>query len=181
MLVIGERLAISGPLAQGDHAGGHDGGARVEGDINLDRFLPGNLAARRIFSAAGRRRRVINGDAIDALVAELKHLMTHDGWFIPVNLLFRRAGNRLIIQIMASSSDALGMLLVSICVEAELDDAAGLSRRMTAGERGDARDWEYGLSVGRYLTPDRGLYLLVTVSLPVDDLAGVVARLAVHR
>jgi hypothetical protein len=39
----------------------------------------------------------------------------------------------------------------------------------------------YGIVAGRYLTPDRGICLKITIELPAEDVPEVVARLTADR
>jgi hypothetical protein len=120
--------------------------------------------------------------AIADLTGELKELLTRDGLYLAVNLLFVQHEDRLNIQMMAASSHSLGVFLATICDSAELDDPGSLSRRVAPGDLGAGPEkWDYGLHVCRYLTPDRGLCLQMTVSIPVSDLPEVVSRLAARR
>lgn len=120
--------------------------------------------------------------AIADLTGELKELLTRDGLYLAVNLLFVQHEDRLNIQMMAASSDSLGVFLATVCDSGELDDPASLSRRVAPGDSGAGPEkWAYGLHACRYLTPDRGLCLQMTVSMPVSDLPEVVSRLAARR
>jgi hypothetical protein len=39
----------------------------------------------------------------------------------------------------------------------------------------------YGIEAGRYLTPDRGVCLKITITMPATDVPEVVARLTADR
>lgn len=124
----------------------------------------------------------MSGTALADLTGELKKLLTRDGLYAPVNLLFVQTGGRLNIQIMAAASDSLGVFLATLSDPGELNDPRSLSRRIAPGDVGAVPgNWAYGLHVCRYLTPDRGLCLQMTVSMPIDDLPEVVSRLAARR
>jgi hypothetical protein len=113
--------------------------------------------------------------AIDDLIGELRGLLIRDGLYVGANLLFAKDGDRLKLQ----TSDSLGVLLATLSDSRELDDPGSLSRRIAPGDVGAAAgEWAYNLRVGRYRTPDRGICLQVTVSMPVTDLPEVVSRLA---
>jgi hypothetical protein len=57
---------------------------------------------------------LLPGSAGSELLARLKDLMTRGGLFSGVNLLFRVRGGRVDVDMMASSSDSLGVLLATI-------------------------------------------------------------------
>jgi hypothetical protein len=117
--------------------------------------------------------------AIDDLIGELRGLLIRDGLYVGANLLFAKDGDRLKLQMMTATSDSLGVLLATLSDSRELDDPGSLSRRIAPGDVGAAAgEWAYNLRVGRYRTPDRGICLQVTVSMPVTDLPEVVSRLA---
>jgi hypothetical protein len=124
----------------------------------------------------------MTGTAMDDLTGELRDLLTRDGLYIAANLLFVQNDDRLNIQIMAATSDSLGVLLATLSDPGELDDPGSLSRRIAPGDVGVVPGkWTYGLHAGRYPTSDRGLWLQVTVSMPAGDLPAVVSRLADRR
>jgi hypothetical protein len=91
----------------------------------------------------------------------------------------RQRGPKVHIEIIFGSVSHLGMLLAVLTRQPELDEAESLSRRLTVGPSG--RSWVYGIEAGRYLTPDRGICLKVTIRMPAEDVPEVVARLTADR
>jgi hypothetical protein len=87
----------------------------------------------------------------------------------------RQSGSKVNVEIIGGSVPALGMILTTLTVHAELDDPESLSRRITVGP--SWRSWVYGIVAGRYLTPDRGIALKVIIEMPALDVPEVVARL----
>jgi hypothetical protein len=82
-------------------------------------------------------------------------------------------------EILAGSSDTIGMLLATITDLAEIDDPESLSRRMAPGHSDLPGRWKYGLGVARYLPiNDPSLCLKVMLWIPTDDLPEVVSRLS---
>jgi hypothetical protein len=98
-----------------------------------------------------------------------------------VNLYLARRDDRLVIQIMAVTTETLGVLLASLSDRAELDDSSSLTRRITPGElRRGPDEWEYELVADRYLV-DNSIVFLAKVRLPIRDLPEVVSRLRRDR
>jgi hypothetical protein len=91
----------------------------------------------------------------------------------------RQRGSKVYAEIILGSVPGLGMLLTVLTVQSELTDPESLSRRLTQGP--SERSWVYGIEAGRYLTPDRGICLKITIELPAEDVPEVVARLTADR
>jgi hypothetical protein len=91
----------------------------------------------------------------------------------------RQRGTKVHAEIIFGSVSSLGMLLTVLTVQSELTDRESLSRRLTQGP--SERSWAYGIEAGRYLTPDRGICLKVTILMPAEDVPEVVARLTADR
>ena len=114
---------------------------------------------------------------VPLLIDELHGLLTREGLVEGVNLHLARHDNRLVIQIMAVTTDALSVLLASLSDPAELDDSSSLTRRITPGDvRRGPGEWEYELFAGRYPI-DHSVVFLAKVRLPISDLPEVVSRL----
>lgn len=114
---------------------------------------------------------------VSLLTDELYALLTRGGLAEGANLLLTRQDDRLLVQIMAVSTETFGILLASLSDSAELDDPGSLTRRITPGETHRRPDeWEYELVATRYPI-DHSVVFLAKVRLPVRDLTEVVARL----
>jgi hypothetical protein len=88
----------------------------------------------------------------------------------------RQRGAQVHVEIIFGSVSHLGMLLAVLTRQSELDGAESLSRRLTVGP--SEQSWVYGIEAGRYLTPDRGVCLKITITMPAGDVPEAVARLS---
>jgi hypothetical protein len=91
----------------------------------------------------------------------------------------RQHGSKVHVEIIFGAVSSLGVLLAVLTSPAELEDPESLSRRITLGS--SRRSWVYGIVAGRYLAPDRGICLKITIELPAEDVPEVVARLTADR
>jgi hypothetical protein len=83
---------------------------------------------------------------VPLLIDELHGLLTREGLVEGVNLYLARQDDRLVIRIMAVTTEALGVLLAGLSDPAELDDSSSLTCRITPGEvRRGPSEWEYEL------------------------------------
>jgi hypothetical protein len=108
----------------------------------------------------------------------LLDLQTLIGQYQPSSAMIptaRQTGSTVSVEIIGGDVRALGLILATLTSQFELDDPESLSRRITLGP--SRRSWVYGIVAGRYLTPDRGIVLKVTIEMPAEDVPEVVARL----
>ena len=123
----------------------------------------------------------VDDPIVPLLIDELHGLLTHEGLVEGVNLHLARRDDRLVIRIMAVTTEALGVLLASLSDPAELDDSSSLACRITPGEvRRGPGEWEYELVADRYPV-DHSIVFLAKVRLPIRDLPEVVSRLRRDR
>jgi hypothetical protein len=121
--------------------------------------------------------------SVDHLAYELQNLLRADRATFALGrealMCHRREGEMVYFEILAGSSDTIGMLLATITDVSEIDDPESLSRRAAAGHSDRPGRWRYGLAVARYLPiDDPSLCLKVMFWIPASDLPEVVSRLA---
>jgi hypothetical protein len=123
----------------------------------------------------------VDDPIVPLLIDELHGLLTREGLVEGVNLHLARRDDRLVIRLMAVTTEALGVLLASLSDPAELDDSSSLTCRITPGEvRRGPGEWEYELVADRYPV-DHSIVFLAKVRLPIRDLPEVVSRLRRDR
>jgi hypothetical protein len=118
---------------------------------------------------------------VPLLIEELRKLLIAGGLVQGVNLHVAWQDDQVLLHVMAVSIGSLGGLLAILSDQAELDDPASLSRRITPGEGRSRPDrWQYELIASRYPI-DQTIVFSAKIHLPVSDLPEVVHRLRQRR